>query len=276
MTDKPRPAIDVEAYARADAAWVARAAGYEEARAHHRTLPADAPPGTTTIERMMRGLMRAAEFKEQEHGGVIWDDEIRLAFDTAHALGWGRNQIGSLTPPVTAEPADADPVAKEIVGTEPPLDLEMSDGTTRPADQVPHIVIDPVIGGSPLDTIVEERPRAPSVRAVRPFGGGTHTYALMPVSPTAFDEVLGKLRAAGYDHAIHCDTNQNDSQARLDMHGLALVCYPWPTPTAFTDNRDPGPRSGGLGDDDERRRPDDGGMVAAERAADADPIEDGQ
>lgn len=44
----------------------------------------------------------------------------------------------------------------------------------------------------------------------------THTFALMEVSPATYNEVMAKLKAAGYD-----DTMVNDA---LDMHGIALTC----------------------------------------------------
>ncbi len=42
----------------------------------------------------------------------------------------------------------------------------------------------------------------------------TRTFALMEVSPATFDEVLGKLKAAGYDDAV--------MEKGLDMNGIAL------------------------------------------------------
>lgn len=44
----------------------------------------------------------------------------------------------------------------------------------------------------------------------------TYTYALLEVSPAAHREIESKLRAAGYDHALHED-------GVIDMHGIALV-----------------------------------------------------
>jgi hypothetical protein len=49
-----------------------------------------------TVQEMVRGLVRAAEFKEQEEAGKIWDDECRRALEAARARGWGLNQIGVL------------------------------------------------------------------------------------------------------------------------------------------------------------------------------------
>jgi hypothetical protein len=43
----------------------------------------------------------------------------------------------------------------------------------------------------------------------------THTYALLDVSPAAYDEIAAKLREAGYDHAF-------GDEGEIDMHGIAL------------------------------------------------------
>lgn len=45
---------------------------------------------------MIRGLVRAAESKEQQDGGKVWDDEVRLALEEARRRGWGLNRIGTL------------------------------------------------------------------------------------------------------------------------------------------------------------------------------------
>lgn len=50
----------------------------------------------------------------------------------------------------------------------------------------------------------------------------THTYALMEVSKSTYDEVMTKLVSAGYQHAIH-DSNEGPV---LDLHGIALSCGP--------------------------------------------------
>lgn len=42
----------------------------------------------------------------------------------------------------------------------------------------------------------------------------TYTYAVLDVSREAYDEIRGKLEAAGYQHAFHDDL--------IDMHGIAL------------------------------------------------------
>lgn len=49
-----------------------------------------------TVSEMVRGLVRAAESKEQDDGGKIWDDESRLALEEARRRGWGKNRIGAL------------------------------------------------------------------------------------------------------------------------------------------------------------------------------------
>jgi hypothetical protein len=62
-------------------------------------LPVEAPieTATTAVLEMVRGLTRAAEFKEQQDGGKrIYDDECRRALETARSLGWGLNKIGTL------------------------------------------------------------------------------------------------------------------------------------------------------------------------------------
>lgn len=43
----------------------------------------------------------------------------------------------------------------------------------------------------------------------------THTYAILDLSPAAYDEIAEKLRAAGYDHSFHEDNI-------IDMHGIAV------------------------------------------------------
>lgn len=52
---------------------------------------------------MVRGLVRAAEFKEQEDRGPVgasvsplWDDECRRSLEHARSLGWGKSQTGTL------------------------------------------------------------------------------------------------------------------------------------------------------------------------------------
>lgn len=42
----------------------------------------------------------------------------------------------------------------------------------------------------------------------------THTFSILPVSPGTYEEIRGKLKSAGYDHALIEDG--------IDMHGIAL------------------------------------------------------
>lgn len=51
-----------------------------------------------TLEAMIRGLVRAAEFKEQDEDGMIWDDECRCALEEARRRGFGKSQTGEVGP----------------------------------------------------------------------------------------------------------------------------------------------------------------------------------
>ena len=80
----------------------------------------------------------------------------------------------------------------------------------------------------------------------------THTFALMEVSPSTFEEVREKLAAAGYDHALISE----GGKLHLDMQGVAFVLQDAPPveriPRAseleylrwFVKNADFGPASG--------------------------------
>jgi hypothetical protein len=48
----------------------------------------------------------------------------------------------------------------------------------------------------------------------------THTYAIVEVSPSVYDEVKATLIAAGYEHAI------DDREGVIDLDGLALQSDP--------------------------------------------------
>lgn len=48
----------------------------------------------------------------------------------------------------------------------------------------------------------------------------THTYAILEVSETAYEEIKAKLEAAGYQHAFHEDREHG---VVIDMHGIALA-----------------------------------------------------
>jgi hypothetical protein len=47
----------------------------------------------------------------------------------------------------------------------------------------------------------------------------THTYVELELSPAAYDEIAGKLKAADYGHAFMDD-------GAIDMHGLAVTRAP--------------------------------------------------
>jgi hypothetical protein len=59
-----------------------------------------------TDEEMIRGLVRAAELKEQDEGGVLWDDESRLALQEARLRGFGKNKMKCGIPARTLPPCD--------------------------------------------------------------------------------------------------------------------------------------------------------------------------
>ena len=46
----------------------------------------------------------------------------------------------------------------------------------------------------------------------------THTYAILEVSPAAYQEIRAKLEAAGHEQAFH---DEDDGEV-IDMHGIAL------------------------------------------------------
>ena len=56
----------------------------------------------------------------------------------------------------------------------------------------------------------------------------THTYALMHVSRATYDEIAGKLQAAGYTHAP-----KPGQDLEIDMHGIALAAEPEKTGECF-------------------------------------------
>ncbi len=53
----------------------------------------------------------------------------------------------------------------------------------------------------------------------------SHTYAVLDVSSAVYREIRQKLKAAGYDHAIHRDERGATGSAAevIDMHGIALA-----------------------------------------------------
>jgi hypothetical protein len=48
----------------------------------------------------------------------------------------------------------------------------------------------------------------------------TRTYAILEVSREAYQEIRAKLETAGYQHAFHKDSQ--DDEPVIDMHGIAL------------------------------------------------------
>lgn len=48
----------------------------------------------------------------------------------------------------------------------------------------------------------------------------THTYALLEISPAAYEEIKTKLEAAGYADQFH---DQDDGKVAIDMHGIAVI-----------------------------------------------------
>lgn len=57
----------------------------------------------------------------------------------------------------------------------------------------------------------QQRQQMQAMRGIR----STHTYAVLPVNQSTFDDVKTRLLAADYGHAI-------DGEA-IDMHGIALA-----------------------------------------------------
>jgi hypothetical protein len=47
----------------------------------------------------------------------------------------------------------------------------------------------------------------------------TYTYVTLEISPAAYDEIAGKLKASAYDHCFGED-------GAIDMHGLAITRGP--------------------------------------------------
>jgi hypothetical protein len=52
----------------------------------------------------------------------------------------------------------------------------------------------------------------------------TYTYAVLPISPEAYQEIRGKLLAAGYSHAF----NKSGNGEVIDMHGIAVMAQEEP------------------------------------------------
>src|SRR5688500_17393473 len=48
---------------------------------------------------------------------------------------------------------------------------------------------------------------------------GTHTFVVLELSKTAFEEIHSKMEEAGYAHAF----NTGDGKVTIDMHGIAVA-----------------------------------------------------
>ena len=87
----------------------------------------------------------------------------------------------------------------------------------------PHLLI-PVAGGGRAQFSARalremaDRMDPPPVRRGIPAIRQTHTYAVLEVSRTAWNEVAKKLIFADYQHAFHRDS----TGMVIDMHGIAL------------------------------------------------------
>jgi hypothetical protein len=56
----------------------------------------------------------------------------------------------------------------------------------------------------------------------------TYTFAILEVSKAVFDEIRGKLEAAGYSDQFHIDAGR----PVVDMHGIALKAEVVPNETS--------------------------------------------
>lgn len=68
----------------------------------------------------------------------------------------------------------------------------------------------------------------------------THTYAVLKVSPETYNEIRGRLAAAGYAGQFH---DKADGEV-IDMHGIALQSAhpePAPGPILLPEPREPYP-----------------------------------
>lgn len=91
-------------------------------------------------EKMMLGLIRAAELLESRDGGRIWDTDCAGALAAARALNWGKGQVGQTRPWLDSEARAA------------------HDAATRAGEQYARESFDMMIGR--LDRILSEFMRA--------------------------------------------------------------------------------------------------------------------
>lgn len=61
--------------------------------------------------------------------------------------------------------------------------------------------------------------------ARRPNLKQTHTYVILELSPSAYQEIFDKLKEAGYDHAFH----EDEGVTVIDMQGIAVAKEHVPT-----------------------------------------------
>ncbi len=125
LVRKHPPESDQEAYERNERIGLAAWAEVERlrrivSRPLGEPVPVEAiTPSADPHVRMMRGLVRCAELKEQEEGGTLWDDECRDALAAARRLNWGSNAIGKMArvepPPHEPTLADVNRVAAILI-----------------------------------------------------------------------------------------------------------------------------------------------------------------
>lgn len=83
-------------------------------------------------------------------------------------------------------------------------------------------------GPLPMDTMSRVFATLAELRTIRSrqrsaFAlGGTHTYAILPVSQSAFNEIRALLAQAQYEHAFH----GHPEGEVIDMHGIAVQAKP--------------------------------------------------
>lgn len=68
----------------------------------------------------------------------------------------------------------------------------------------------------------------------RGMSRSAHTYAMLEVSESTYDEIKQKLEAAGYHHAL-IQNDEAPALPHLDMHGIALCCEIWAMPEGTRD-----------------------------------------
>jgi hypothetical protein len=59
----------------------------------------------------------------------------------------------------------------------------------------------------------------------------SHTYAVLELSPAAYDEIARKLKEAGYDQAFDV-YNMRGGEPVIDMHGIGVARAEAPAATS--------------------------------------------